>query len=128
MPAHQPLADGRELAALFLVEAAKPEQRAAEEQRMFANHPLYGRLQLRRQRIPGGAHVGELRVAALGWNRARVQHRVLGRRGLEAAVRMPETVAEVEHAAAVGGGEDLAVLVEVRDVVHERMREAMPVD
>ena len=38
---------------------------------------------------------------------------------------MPEPVAQVEHAPAVVGGEDLAFLVQVRDVVHERVREAL---
>jgi len=41
---------------------------------------------------------------------------------------VPEAVAQVEHAAAVVRREDFAFLVQVRDVVHERVREALLVD
>ena len=70
------------------------------------------------ERVVGGAHVGELGVAALGVHDARGQQRILGRDRPERAVRVPQHVAEVEQALAAVAGQRLVVLAEVGDVVH----------
>ena len=93
-------------ARTLLSSSVKPEaERAArEEQRVLADQVLRFGLVLGVERVVGGAHVGELRVAALGGTSAREQ-RILRRGRLEGAVGVPEPVAELEQPPPVVAGE-----------------------
>jgi len=68
------------------------------------------------QGIVGGTQIGELGLAAARWDLASRQQRASRRDMLERAVGVPELVAEIERPAAILGGMDLPLLVEVRDV------------
>jgi hypothetical protein len=72
------------------------------------------------ERVIGGAHIGELGVAASVDDDPARKDRVFRRHRAERTVRVPELVAEVEQAAAVVARHRLMVLTEVRDVVHQR--------
>ena len=99
--AHQHLAHRLEALALLVGDLEKADLLARIDLAVLADEALALRLDLSVERVPGGAHVGELGVAALRRHLARVQQRVLGRDRLERAVGMPEAVAEGKQPAAV---------------------------
>ncbi len=110
MPRRRPRLDlvfGRRVAA---------ELRPRVPDRMLGDQPVELRLGRLRQRVIGGAGVGELRVGAVRRDDAGVQHRP-GRRLLpERAVGVPKLVALPIGAALVVERQDAALLVEVGDV------------
>ena len=83
------------------------------------------RLDLPGEGIVGGAHVGVFRVRGYGGDDLGREHRIASRRILEGRVGVPEAIAERVHAAPVVGADDLAVLVEVRDVAEGLVAEAV---
>ena len=77
------------------------------------------------ERIIGGAHVGELGVAALARHDPSGQQRIFRRNRPERCVGVPEPVAERAQADAVVGLAHLVVAVEVRDVGHLQLQPAI---
>src|SRR3989454_7851065 len=116
MGAHQALAHRLEARTLLLGEVEEAELLAREDLRVLADQVLDLGPGLGVERVVGRAHVGELRVAALRRDRARVQDRVLRRDHLERAVGMPQPVADREQSPPVVPREDVVVLVEVGHV------------
>src|SRR5438046_4203713 len=116
MSAHQALAHRLEARTLLLGEVEEAELLAREDLRVLADQVLYLGPGLGVERVVGRAHVGELRVAALRGDRARVQDRVLRRDHLERAVGVPQPVADREQSPPVVPREDVVVLVEVGHV------------
>jgi hypothetical protein len=68
------------------------------------------------ERVIGGAHVGKLGVPILFRQHPGVEQRILGWRGLERTVRMPQLVAEAEQPPAILARHDGVALAEVRDI------------
>jgi hypothetical protein len=122
--AHETLWHRRTALLLLGREHVETELRAREDQRVLGNEVLHGVLHRLRQLFPRDARVDVLRLATRGRNHTRMQHRVFRGRRLEAAVAVPEHIAQVVHAPAVFPVEDLAVGREVRDVVDLHVGEA----
>jgi hypothetical protein len=127
MRAHQPLAHRGKGTLLLRREVVEAQHTARIDQRMLAHQVLDLRLGAVIEVVIGGAHVGELGVAAVIGHGAAGQQGELGRHGAEAAVGMPELVAQVEHPPPVVARQRLVVLVEVGHVGQFRRQTAVGV-
>ena len=93
---------------------------------MLADQPRHLGLRRRVQRIIGGAHVGELGVAAAVGRQPARQQRIPRRNGTERTVRMPEPVAKVEQPPAVVARQRSIILTQVGYVVHPLRQPMLP--
>src|SRR5216684_265591 len=93
---------------------------------MVSTEALEPRLHLRRQRVVGGAHIGELGFDRNRRDDSRREHRVASGRIHERRVGMPEAITEPVHATTVAGRQDPAGLVDVRDVGERLVPQAVP--
>ena len=116
--ADQHLGHRREGGAFALVEILEAELAARRHDRVLGDQPRDALLGGVRQRIVGRTHVGELGMAADRRDRARMQHRAVGRQALERRVRVPEAIAEIVETLAVVRLEDAVFGVEIADIGH----------
>ena len=114
--AHQPVQHRLHAVAFLVGEVGEAQLAARIDQRMLADQVLDLGLGRVVERVVGGAHVGELGVAAIARHDAAAQQRVACRHDAEGGIRMPQPVAERGHAAPVVAFETLVVLVEIGDV------------
>jgi hypothetical protein len=120
MRPHQPLQHRLEHLLLLVGVFGEAERSARVHQRVLADEVFDLRLGLVVERVIGGAHVGELGVAALRVHHPRRQQRELCRDRAERAVGVPQAIAEIEQIGAAVLRQRLAVLAEVGDVVEAR--------
>ena len=102
--------------AFVVGEVGEAQLAARVDQRVFADQVLNFGLGGLVERVVGGAHVGELGVAAVASHDAPAQQRVARRHDAEGGIGVPQPVAQRGHAAAVVAFESPVVLVEVGDV------------
>ena len=95
--------------------------------RVFDREVFDHRLHRLRQRVVGGAHVGEQGVAAGAFRRDFVaeQQRIGRAVGMERHVGVPQPVALAEQHAAVVRLHDVAVGVEIADIDQRRIVDAL---
>src|SRR5215475_10111092 len=114
--AHQALPHGLEALALLVGEIEEADLLAREHLRMLAHQAFDLSLGLVIERVVGRAHVGVLRVAALGRNADGAQQRVLGGHRLEGRIRMPQAIADGEQPPPVVARKWRVLAIEVGDV------------
>ncbi len=93
--------------------------------RVLDGEILDQRFELVGQRVIGGAHVGELGVAAFRWDFMAQQQRISRAVGMKRHIRVPEPVALAEQHAAIVRLHDVAVGVEIADVDQGRIVDAL---
>ena len=115
---HQAVAHRSEFHPLLRGEIRETELTAGEQQRVLGDQILDLGLGLGVERIVGSSHISKLGIATSGRNDASGQQRVFCGYRLERRIRMPQPIAEIERAPAIIPRQQVAVLIEIRDVAH----------
>src|SRR5579863_995848 len=113
---HEAVTDGAEMLALFGREFGEADRLSRIDQRVLAHEILDLRLRLIVERIVGGAHVGELRLAAAGGNRPPREQGIFRRDRPVGAVGVPQAIGELEQPDPVLGRHDRALAREVGEI------------
>jgi len=96
--------------------AFKAEDAPRVDEGVLRDEAVERGLHLGRERVVGRAQVGEFGFAAGSRRLAARKHRVARRRRLERAIGVPQLIGKRKEMGLVGALEDLAVVVDVREV------------